>query len=111
MASLDGRVILVTGSAKRIGRGIALRLAQAGARVAIHYSNSESEARATDQEPAAPAPVDSAGLGMAETGAVDTSAMGATGAMAVAAVVTGVMFHWDDMHLFEDGLKDPDTQH
>src|ERR1700739_361912 len=50
MASLDGRVILVTGSAKRIGRGIALRLAQAGARVAIHYSNSENEARATAAE-------------------------------------------------------------
>jgi hypothetical protein len=35
----------------------------------------------------------------------------ATGAMALAAVATGLIFHWDDMHLFEDGLKDPDTQH
>lgn len=50
MSSLDGRVILVTGAAKRIGRGIALRLAQEGARVAIHYSNSEKEARATAAE-------------------------------------------------------------
>ena len=50
MASLDGRVILVTGSAKRIGRGIALRLAQLGARVAIHYSGSEDAARATAAE-------------------------------------------------------------
>jgi 3-oxoacyl-[acyl-carrier protein] reductase/pteridine reductase len=50
MSSLDGRVILVTGAAKRIGRGIALRLAQAGARVAIHYSNSEEEALATARE-------------------------------------------------------------
>ena len=50
MSSLDGRVVLVTGAAKRIGRGIALRLAQAGARVAIHYHGSEKEARATAAE-------------------------------------------------------------
>jgi 3-oxoacyl-[acyl-carrier protein] reductase/pteridine reductase len=50
MTSLDGRVILVTGSAKRIGRGIALRLSQAGARVAIHYRGSEDAARATAAE-------------------------------------------------------------
>src|ERR1700676_1606177 len=50
MDSLEGRVILVTGSAKRIGRGIALRLAQVGARVAIHYSGSEDAARATAAE-------------------------------------------------------------
>lgn len=53
---LDGQVILVTGAAKRIGRGIALRLAAEGARVAIHYSASEAEARATAAEcgPAVP---------------------------------------------------------
>lgn len=42
--------MLVTGSAKRIGRGIALRLAREGARVAIHYHGSEAEARATAVE-------------------------------------------------------------
>jgi pteridine reductase len=39
------RVALVTGSAKRLGRAIALRLAQEGADVVIHYRSSESEAR------------------------------------------------------------------
>ncbi len=50
MRSLAGQVVLVTGAAKRIGRGIALRLAQEGARVAIHYSTSEAEARKTAEE-------------------------------------------------------------
>ena len=44
------RTVLITGAAKRIGRGIALRLHQAGYRVAIHYGNSEKEARATAEE-------------------------------------------------------------
>ncbi|MBV9507312.1 MAG: SDR family oxidoreductase [Acidobacteriia bacterium] len=48
--SLDGKVILVTGAAKRIGRGIALRLAAEGARVAIHYHHSELEARQTARD-------------------------------------------------------------
>lgn len=34
-----------------------------------------------------------------------------TGVLALATVATGLLFHWDDMHLFEDGLSDPDTQH
>src|SRR5579885_3234530 len=50
MGALDGKVILVTGAAKRIGRGIALRLAAEGARVAIHYHQSETEARRTAEE-------------------------------------------------------------
>ena len=42
---LRDKVVLVTGAAKRIGRGIALRLAEEGARVAIHYERSEAEAK------------------------------------------------------------------
>src|SRR4029077_17791967 len=50
MTPLDGQVVLVTGAAKRVGRGIALRLAREGARVAIHYNGSADEARATAAE-------------------------------------------------------------
>ena len=49
-APLSGKIVLVTGAAKRIGRGIALRLAREGARVAIHYDRSEAEARQTAEE-------------------------------------------------------------
>ena len=47
---MESQTVLITGAAKRIGRGIALRLHQAGYRVAIHYGNSEKEARATAEE-------------------------------------------------------------
>jgi 3-oxoacyl-[acyl-carrier protein] reductase/pteridine reductase len=40
----------VTGAAKRIGRAIALRLADEGARVVIHYNESEEEARQTAKD-------------------------------------------------------------
>ena len=44
---LEGKVALVTGAARRIGRSIALRLVELGARVAVHYGASEAEALAT----------------------------------------------------------------
>jgi NAD(P)-dependent dehydrogenase (short-subunit alcohol dehydrogenase family) len=47
---MEAKTVLITGAAKRIGRGIALRLHHAGYRVAIHYGNSEKEARATAEE-------------------------------------------------------------
>jgi 3-oxoacyl-[acyl-carrier protein] reductase/pteridine reductase len=47
---MKGKVVLVTGAAKRIGRSIALALAAEGAQVAIHYGSSDAEARATAHE-------------------------------------------------------------
>ncbi|MFA6003379.1 MAG: SDR family oxidoreductase [Elusimicrobiota bacterium] len=41
---LQGRAVLVTGAARRVGRAIALALAARGARVAIHYHRSQREA-------------------------------------------------------------------
>ncbi|MES9508839.1 SDR family oxidoreductase [Streptomyces sp. NPDC000609] len=47
MGNLSGRVALVTGSSRGIGRGIAERLARDGALVAVHYGSNEAAARAT----------------------------------------------------------------
>jgi NAD(P)-dependent dehydrogenase (short-subunit alcohol dehydrogenase family) len=43
--NINGKVALITGSAKRIGREVALELARKGARIAVHYRSSEAEAR------------------------------------------------------------------
>jgi 3-oxoacyl-[acyl-carrier protein] reductase len=42
---VNGKVALVTGAARRIGRGIALGLAERGFDVVVHYRTSEPEAR------------------------------------------------------------------
>lgn len=41
---LKGKVALVTGAARRVGRTIAVRLAERGAALAVHYNRSRAEA-------------------------------------------------------------------
>ncbi|HEX7512438.1 MAG TPA: SDR family NAD(P)-dependent oxidoreductase, partial [Candidatus Methylomirabilis sp.] len=41
---IEGKVALVTGAAKRVGRSIALALAERGAELILHYRDSEREA-------------------------------------------------------------------
>ena len=41
---LSGKCILITGASRGIGREAALRMAQAGARVAVNYNRSADEA-------------------------------------------------------------------
>lgn len=43
----NGKVALVTGAGRRVGRALALALGDAGCRVAIHYSKSEKDALET----------------------------------------------------------------
>src|SRR5437660_6468625 len=45
--SLNGKHALVTGSSRGIGRGIALKLAAKGARVAVHYYKNKEAAIST----------------------------------------------------------------
>ena len=50
---LEGRTALVTGASRGLGRAIALKLAEEGARVALNYRSGEAEARRVADEIAA----------------------------------------------------------
>jgi NAD(P)-dependent dehydrogenase (short-subunit alcohol dehydrogenase family) len=60
------RTVLVTGSARRLGRGIALELAAAGWQVAVHYRGSEDEARLTVDQCARHAPAEAFAADLAD---------------------------------------------
>src|SRR3982074_1744582 len=45
--SLNGKHALITGSSRGIGRGIALKLASSGVKIAVHYYQNEAAARET----------------------------------------------------------------
>lgn len=48
--SLEGKVAIVTGASRGIGKGIAIQLAKAGACVVINYKSDDEEAEKTYQE-------------------------------------------------------------
>jgi pteridine reductase len=48
--AMQGKVVLVTGGAKRVGAAICRRLHAAGAQLAVHYLSSEQEAQALQKE-------------------------------------------------------------
>ena len=47
---MQGKVVLVTGGAKRVGAAICRRLHAAGAQIAVHYRSSDQEALALQKE-------------------------------------------------------------
>ncbi|MBI4376469.1 MAG: SDR family oxidoreductase [Elusimicrobia bacterium] len=48
--TLKGRVALITGAARRVGRAIAMALAEKGARIAVHYNRSRAEGQTLARE-------------------------------------------------------------
>lgn len=50
LQSLGGKVVLVTGSARRVGRAILLGFAREGAHVIVHHSNSDADAQSAADE-------------------------------------------------------------
>ncbi|HJW90380.1 MAG TPA: SDR family oxidoreductase [Anaerolineales bacterium] len=48
--SLEGKTVLITGAAVRVGRAMALAVARAGGDVALHYGSSQAEALALRAE-------------------------------------------------------------
>jgi len=50
MSRLKGKIAVVTGGSRDIGRAISIKVAKEGARVVVNYNNSESGAKATVDE-------------------------------------------------------------
>ena len=55
--SLEGRIALVTGGSRGIGRAVALALAEDGADIAVHYNRDEAAAAETSEAVEAPSDV------------------------------------------------------
>jgi NAD(P)-dependent dehydrogenase (short-subunit alcohol dehydrogenase family) len=48
--SLNGKLVLITGAARRIGRALSLAVADAGGDVVIHYSDSQEDAQSLSEQ-------------------------------------------------------------
>jgi len=48
--TLEGKTVLITGAARRIGRALAIAVAQHGGDVIIHYGRSKAQAEGTQAE-------------------------------------------------------------
>ena len=57
--SLRGKCALITGSSRGIGRGIAVKLAENGVKIAVHYYQNEQAARTLSRPSATAAPTGS----------------------------------------------------
>lgn len=105
MSGTPARTVLVTGAGRRLGRAIALELAAAGWQVAVHYRNSEAEARATaaDCSRHAPAEVFRADLALeAETRGLASAVLQRFGRLD-AVVNNASLFQHDSAETFTAG--------
>ena len=48
MKLLDGKIVIITGASRGIGKGIALKFAEQGADIAFTYLSSEEKAKALE---------------------------------------------------------------
>jgi NAD(P)-dependent dehydrogenase (short-subunit alcohol dehydrogenase family) len=47
---LDGKLVLITGAARRIGRALCLAVAEAGGNMVIHYGHSQEDAKSLSEQ-------------------------------------------------------------
>ena len=96
---LDGKVALVTGGARGIGRAICLALADAGASVAVNYRSSEAEAADLVRQIE-----EAGGKGVALAGDVSDPAGTATVAAEAVAALGGLHILVNNAGIVKDGL-------
>ncbi len=102
----QAKTVLVTGAAKRLGRAIALELAEQGWQIALHYHRSEAEAQATAREVGVFGPVElfQADLGSAEACQAMFGAVVRRFGRVDALVNSASQFQHDDARSFQPAL-------
>lgn len=107
----QARTVLVTGAAKRLGRAIALEMARGGWQVALHYGQSQDEARATAAQIAALNPSHGDAVALFQGDLADTASVQALFAAVVdrfgtvqGLVNSASQFEHDDPRSFDPAL-------